>query len=145
MFSPSFCTSAWRTDSTVPPASGSSASAATSAGFFSAIACATLRANATKSSLRDTKSVSQFTSTIAPDLASAARYAPTMPSAATRPAAFDALAPLLIRSSSSALAISPSASVSAFLHSIMPRPVRWRRSITMLAEMSAMLLPRRSL
>src|SRR6186713_595640 len=48
------------------------------------------------------------------------------PSAATRPAA------LL------AFATSPSASVSAFLHSIMPSPVRWRSSITVLAEISAM-------
>ena len=55
-----------------------------------------------------------------------------------RPAAFDALAPLLIRRSSSAFARSPAASVSAFLHSIMPSPVRWRRSITMLAAISAM-------
>ncbi len=60
-----------------------------------------------------------------------------MPSAAIRLAAFDAFAPLLMRSSSSAFARSPSASVSAFLHSIMPRPVRWRSSITVLAEISA--------
>ena len=68
----------------------------------------------------------------------AATYAPMTPSAATRPAALLALAPLLMRSSSSAFARSPSASVSAFLHSIMPSPVRWRSSITMLAEISAM-------
>ncbi len=145
MFSPSFCTSAWRTDSTVPPSSGSAPSAATSAGLRSMMTCATLRANAMKSSLRDTKSVSQLTSTIAPVLPSGVTVAPTTPSAATRPAALDALAPLLIRSSSSALTMSPSLSDSAFLHSIMPSPVRWRSSITVLAEMSAILRPRLSL
>src|SRR5687767_2747212 len=52
-----------------------------------------------------------------------------------------------MRNSSSALPMSPPASVSAFLHSIMPSPVRWRSSITMLAEMSAirvvLALPRK--
>jgi hypothetical protein len=100
--------------------------------------CATSAANARKSSFLATKSVSQFTSTIAAVFASGATYRPITPSAAMRLAAFDALAPLLIRSSSSALARSPAASVSALLHSIMPSPVRWRRSITMLAAISAM-------
>src|SRR4029450_11535757 len=50
--------------------------------------------------------------------------------------------PLLMRRISSAFARSPAASVSAFLHSIMPSPVRWRRSITMLAAISAMSLLR---
>jgi hypothetical protein len=55
------------------------------------------------------------------------------------------LAPLRIRSRSSAFARSPSLSVSAFLHSIMPSPVRWRSSITMLAAISAMSMLRISL
>ena len=54
-----------------------------------------------------TKSVSQFTSTIAPSSRPARRTVPITPSAATRPAAFDAFAPLLMRSSSSAFARSP--------------------------------------
>ncbi len=52
-------------------------------------------------------------------------------------AALEAFAPLFTRSRSSALARSPEVSVSALLHSIMPSPVRWRSSITMLAEISA--------
>src|SRR5208283_3290288 len=138
-FSPSFCTSAWRAASTVPPSSGSAASAATSAGFFSATSRARHCAKATKSALRATKSVSQLSSTIAPCLPSSAMKAPMTPSAATRSAAFDAFAPLRMRSSCSALSMSPPASVSAFLHSIIGSPVRLRRSITMLADISAML------
>ena len=49
--------------------------------------------------------------------------APITPSAATRAAALLALAPLLMRSSSSAFFRSPPASASAFLHSIIPSPV----------------------
>ncbi len=50
-----------------------------------------------------------------------------------RLAAFPALLPSLTRSNSSALAMSPSASVKAFLHSIMGASVLARSSATMLA------------
>src|SRR6266581_9584609 len=60
-----------------------------------------------------------------------------MPSAAVRVAARDALLPSLTRRSSSALAASPSASTNAFLHSIIGAPVLSRRSLTMLAVISA--------
>src|SRR5207253_2502423 len=138
--SPIFCTSACRAFSTVPRPGARDGAAAASAGFFSATTCANFLANATKSALRATKSVSQFNSTMAPVLPSAERNAPITPSAAMRSAAFDALAPLRMRSSSSAFAASPPVSASAFLHSIMGSPVRLRRSITMLAVISAMLL-----
>src|SRR5438445_5998543 len=63
------------------------------------------------------------------------------PSAATRLAALIALAPLLMRSSSSAFLRSPPASARAFLHSIMPRPVISRSSLTMPALISVMPAP----
>src|SRR5438552_122629 len=63
------------------------------------------------------------------------------PSAATRLAALLALAPLLMRSSSSAFLRSPPASARAFLHSIMPRPVISRSSLTMPALISVMPAP----
>ena len=92
-------------------------------GILFATSSASPRANARNSSFLATKSVSQFTSTSAPSLRSGARYAPIAPSAAMRQAALLALAPLLMRSRSSAFFMSPPASSSAFLHSIMPSPV----------------------
>src|SRR5438876_1948906 len=59
------------------------------------------------------------------------------PSAAVRAAALDALLPSLIRRSSSALAALPSASTSAFVHSIIGASVLSRRSLTMLVAISA--------
>ena len=126
-----------RASTVSPDASFAFASAATSAGLSRTMVCATSLANALKSSFLATKSVSQFTSTIAAVTAPGHTCSPITPSAAIRSAALLALAPLRIRSSSSAFVMSPAASVNAFLHSIMPSPVRWRRSITMLAEMSA--------
>ena len=64
---------------------------------------ASFAANARKSSFLATKSVSQFTSTIAPSLPSALTLMATMPSAATRLDAFAALLPSLTRRISSAL------------------------------------------
>jgi phosphoribosylaminoimidazole (AIR) synthetase len=61
----------------------------------------------------------------------------TTPSAVTRLEALPALLPSLTRSSSSALAMSPSASVKAFLHSIMGASVFARNSATMLAVIAA--------
>src|SRR3981081_3527873 len=54
-----------------------------------------------------------------------------------RPAALLALAPLLMRSRSSAFLMSPPASVSAVLHSIIASPVISRSSFTRLALISA--------
>src|SRR6185436_515201 len=95
-------------------------------------------ANATKSGFLATKSVSELISTSAPTLPS--MQVPMAPSAATRPAAFEAFAPLLMRSSSSAFFMSPPASSSAFLHSIMPSPVSSRSSFTIPAVISAICL-----
>src|SRR4051812_35203655 len=116
----------------------SDASSSTLAGLRVATSSASDAANATKSSFLATKSVSLFTSTSAPTLPSAASQVPTTPSAATRPAALLALAPLLMRSSSSAFFRSPAHSASAFLHSIIPRPVSSRSSFTSPAPISAM-------
>src|ERR1700682_2550926 len=137
MFSLIFCTSACRVSSTVLPPSVRAERAATSLGPALATSCARELANAANSGLRATKSVSEFTSTIAPSLPSGERHAPIAPSAATREAALLALAPLLMRSSSSAFLMSPCASSNAFLHSIMPSPVRSRNSLTMPAVISA--------
>ena len=137
MFSPIFWTSAWRVASTLWPPSVSAESAATSAGFSSTMSLARPLANAMKSSLRATKSVSQLSSTIAAGLAVGGdgRADDTFGRDAVRGlgrlgAALDAQQ--LLR-----LARSPRVSVSAFLHSIMPSPVRSRSSITMLAVISA--------
>src|SRR4051812_17040650 len=65
--------------------------------------------------------------------------AATTPSAVTREPALAALLPSLMRSSSSALSMSPLASVRAFLHSIMGASVFARSSPTMLAVIAAIL------
>ncbi len=101
---------------------------------------ATLLMKLRKLSSLPTKSVSQFTSTIAPCLASALIDIAMPPSAAIRPAILLALAPLLMRIKSSALARSPSVSVSAFLHSIIPRPVLSLSSFTKLAVICVIVL-----
>ena len=69
MFSPIRPTSAVRVVSTVPPASGSADSAATSAGFFATTSAARSFANRMKSSFFATKSVSELTSTSTPTFA----------------------------------------------------------------------------
>src|SRR5258706_537201 len=61
----------------------------------------------------------------------------TRPSAAVRAEALDALFPRRTRRSSSALVALPSASTSALLHSIIGASVLSRRSLTMLAVISA--------
>jgi len=141
MFSPILPTSAVRVDSTVPSPIGSADRAATSAGFLPATSSAQPCTSARKSSFLATKSVSQFTSMIEPSLPSAEMLIPTTPSAATRVAALEALLPSLTRRISSALPMSPAASVSAFLHSIIGASVFSRSSLTMLAVISAMLAP----
>src|SRR5690606_7045521 len=143
MFSPMRPTRAVRTCSTVPPSIGNCASASTSAGACVATRSASVRANATKSSLRATKSVSLLTSTSAPSFASSAIHTATMPSAATRAAALLALLPSFTRRISSARARSPPASASAFLHSIIGASVFSRSSLTMLAVIAVIgSLPR---
>src|SRR5467141_1522662 len=130
MFSPILPISAMRSASTLVLRSGSAASAAASAGA---------RANAWNSSFLATKSVSQFTSTIEPTLPDAPTSIATMPSAATRVDALAALLPSLTRRISSALAMLPCASASAFLHSIIGASVFSRNSLTMPAVTSAIV------
>src|SRR5258706_468761 len=137
MFSPIRPTSALRTSSVVDPSSGSAERAATSAGSLFSTSSAKEETNLRKSAFWATKSVSQLTSTIAPVFASGATYIATTPSAAVREAARDALLPSLTRRSSSALVGLPSASTSAFLHSIIGASVLSRRSLTMPAVTSA--------
>src|SRR6478609_7465432 len=140
MFSPILPIRPLRTSSTVGPKpswlSGSAARAAPSAGLFSATSADSDFANARNESFLVTKSVSQLTSIRAPVLPST--VAATTPSAATRDAALPALLPSLTRNSSSALSMSPPASVSAFLHSIIGASVLARSSATMLAVIAAM-------
>ena len=62
-----------------------------------------------------------------------------MPSAVTREAALPALLPSLTRRISSALAISPAASVKAFLHSIIGASVLARNSPTIAAVIAAII------
>ena len=93
--------------------------------------------SAWNASLRPTKSVSELTSTIAafvPLLATATR-----PSAATRPPFLTAADRPFLRSQSVAASVSPPASVSARLQSIMPAPVFSRRSLTIAAVISAIV------
>ena len=87
-------------------------------------------------SLRATKSVSELTSTIAPDLAF--EVTPIRPSAAMRPALLAAFDRPFLRSQSTACSISPWFSVSAVLQSIMPAPVLSRSSFTRLADILVM-------
>src|SRR5690606_2116918 len=138
-FSPILPIRPLRTSSTVGPKpscdSGSSPMAATSAGLCSAISSATDLAKARKDSFLETKSVSQLISTRAPVVPSTA--AETTPSAVTREAALEALLPSFTRRISSAFAKSPSASVRAFLHSIIGASVLARSSATMLAVIAA--------
>ena len=141
MFSPILPTSAVRTSSTVLSPSFAADSASTSAGSCSTTSFATSAPRPMKSSFFDTKSVSQLSSTIAARLPSAVTSMPTMPSAVIRLAALLALLPSLTRRISSALPRSPSASVSAFLHSIIGASVFSRSSLTMPAVIAAMLAP----
>src|SRR5436190_13326304 len=144
MFSPILPIRPRRTSSTVGPnpswLSGSADSAATSAGFFSATSADSALAKARNESFLVTKSVSQFTSIKAPVVPST--VAATTPSAAIRDAALPALLPSLTRSSSSALSMLPSASVRAFLHSIIGASVFARSSATMLAVIAAIVILR---
>src|SRR5690606_9878903 len=74
------------------------------------------------------------------DLLSSATFTATTPSAAVRSAFLAAFKPETLRRFSIASSMSPLASFSAFLHSIMPRPVRSRSSFTIVAETAVMVL-----
>src|SRR5574343_1150856 len=138
MFSPILPIRAERTSSRVLPSSGSASRAATSAGLCSTTRRAALAASARKSSFFATKSVSELTSISAPT--PPAMWVATTPSAVIRAEAFDALPPSLTRRISSARAMSPSASVSAFLHSIIGASVLPRSSATIPAVIAAIFL-----
>ena len=142
MFSPILPIRPLRTSSSVGPKPSwlysSAPKAATSAGFCFAINSAAARDNARKLSFLVTKSVSQLTSSRAP--VSPSMCAAITPSAVMRAAALPALLPSLTRSNSSARVMLPSASVSAFLHSIIGASVLPRSSATMLAVIAAMFL-----
>ena len=144
MFSPILPIKPLRTSSKVGPkpswAWGKAPKASMSAGWCLAINSAAACAKAKKLSFLVTKSVSQLTSNKAPVLPCMA--VATTPSAVTRAAALLALLPNLTRNSSSALTKSPSASVKAFLHSIMGASVLARNSATMLAVIAAINTPR---
>src|SRR5690606_24258700 len=137
-FSPTLATSAERASSTVSPV-GSAVpfSASTSAAPRAASATASVKAR--KFSSLATKSVSELISTRA--ALPSAWAAVTRPSAATRLAFLSALARPCLRSHSAATLTSPLFSVSAFLHSIMPAPVRSRSSLTWDAVICAMGVP----
>src|SRR5207302_1079986 len=112
-----------------------SSSTARSAARALSAASPTALAKARKSSPRATKSVSQLISTMAAARASALRSMTITPSAATRAAFLSALASPWRRMSSAAASRSPLVSTSAFLHSIMPAPVRSRSCLTASAVM----------
>ena len=139
MFSPIRPINSARTSSTVLPAYGKADKAVTSAGFFSATNCAQALLNAKKSSFLETKSVSQLTSSNAPVVP--LMKAVITPSAVIREAALPALLPSFTRRISSALAMSPSASVKAFLHSIIGASVLARNSPTIAAVIAAITRP----
>ena len=140
MFSPIFPTNCARVSSTVEPFIGNAPTAAISATLFLLTMDASSLTNFKKSSFFAQKSVSELTSTIAPDLPSALMLIPTVPSAATRPAALLAFLPKRTRKISSARVISPSASDNALLQSIIGASVRSRSSFTIPAVISAILL-----
>jgi len=112
--------------------------ASTEAGLCLATNSAAVLHNAKKLSFLVTKSVSQFTSINAPCLPSMKEA--TIPSAVTRVAALPALLPNLTRRISSAFSMLPSASVRAFLHSIMGASVLARSSPTIAAVIAIFFL-----
>jgi hypothetical protein len=142
MFSPILPIRPLRTSSSVGPKlswlCASAPSAATSAGLCFAIRSAAAWHIARKLSFLVTKSVSQLVSSSAPVVPLI--EAVTTPSAVMREAALPALLPSLMRSSSSAFSMLPSASVRAFLHSIIGASVLPRSSATMLAVIAAILI-----
>src|SRR3954454_18940178 len=134
-FSPMRADSASISFSTVWPSTSTASRPSTSAGFCSMAISSRRWASATNSAFLATKSVSQSSSSSAPPLLT------TTPLVVERSRRLPtSLAPLM-RSSSIALSYSPSASVRAFLASIMPAPVASRRRLTSAAVKAGMSLP----
>src|SRR4051812_19565060 len=99
--------------------------------------CAIILTKPWNCSLRATKSVSELTSTTTP--LTPAVSAPIRPSAARRPDFLAAFERPFLRSQSCAAVMSPAVSVSAALQSIMPAPVDSRSSLTIAAEIVAIV------
>ncbi len=139
IFSPIFATFSFTTSPRgTPPSPGRSSASSTSFGSFPFTAAATVRTNSRKSSVLATKSVSQFTSTSAAD--PGATWAATTPSDAILDAFFAAAARPFLRSTSTAVSMSPPDSVRAFLQSIIPAPVFSRSSRTISAVICILFL-----
>ncbi len=109
--------------------------ASISAGLFAAITSAISFTKSWNISFLETKSVSEFTSTIAAVLPLIATDA--KPSAAIRSFFFAAFAIPFSRNKSTAFSMSPSTSTNARFASIIPTPVISRNSFTNLAVTSA--------
>src|SRR3954463_1952877 len=108
--------------------------ASASAGFVCRAMSSRRSASLTKSAFLATKSVSQSSSSSAPSLLT------TTPFVVERSRRLPTSLAPLTRRNSTALSKSPSASVRAFLQSIMPAPVASRRRLTSAAVKSAMSL-----
>ena len=131
MFSPILATRFARASSTVMSSYAAALNASTESILLASAVSATWLANARKLLSIATKSVSQLTSAISAVVP--AVLAKTTPSAAIRPAFLAALIAPDLRMFSIASSMSPSASTSAFLQSIIPAAVRSRSSLTCLA------------
>src|SRR5688500_14595688 len=120
---------------TVWPSTSVASRAWASAGRVCSAMSSRRSASLPKSAFLATKSVSQSSSSSAPSLLT------TMPLVVERSRRLPTSLAPLTRRNSTALSKSPSASVSAFLQSIMPAPVASRRRLTSAAVNSAMSLP----
>src|SRR6185436_17711718 len=136
MFSPSLAMSGVRRFAIGPFGSFSHASVAESPAL--AMSASTSFISCWKSGVRATKSDSQLTSARIPEEPSAATVLAISPSLAIRPAFFAALARPRLRRIVFASSKSPFASLSAFLHSIMPAPV-WSRSFFTMSAVIAVV------
>ena len=137
MFSPIVATRWVSSSATVRPVPGNwAALRASTSSPASRASFATVSTKSWKVSLRATKSVSAFTSTMAALFG--AEATPISPSAATRPDFLAAAERPFLRSQSMPPSRSPLVSVSARLQSIMPAPVFSRSSLTSAAVISAM-------
>src|SRR6201987_511319 len=103
----------------------------------SSATCVTILTRPWNCSLRETKSVSELTSTTTPLVPAVS--APIKPSAATRPDFLAAFDRPFLRNQSCAACMSPAVSVRPALQSIMPAPVDSRRSFTIAAVIVAIV------
>ena len=120
------------------PANGCCRSSSTVAIVDASACSASARAKSWNFGLRATKSVSQLSSSTT--LVAASPTTMTAPSEALRWAFFEAAARPFVRRISIAAFMSPSASVRAFLQSIMPAPVSSRSSFTAAAVIAMLHL-----